>query len=163
MASHHYAKDITPSVTWRREAQEKKEAPDDLFWNHEKESLLVRPTLEMFQRQHWGDISKTRWSASGGGGFFFTCKDFGRMFNNSFPACTFFPFKMEISSCKLIPLFRPGLVHSELIWLTECFLMSCMWARFPIDSHTLPGQWHCWPTPSPVSYTHLTLPTTILV
>ena len=26
----------------------------------------------------------------GGGGFFFTFEDFGRMFNNSFPACTFF-------------------------------------------------------------------------
>ena len=25
-----------------------------------------------------------------GGGFFLACKDFGGMFNNSFPACTFF-------------------------------------------------------------------------
>ena len=26
----------------------------------------------------------------GGGGFFFACEDFGRMFDNSFPACAFF-------------------------------------------------------------------------
>ena len=49
----------------------------------------------------------------GGGGFFLACKDFGRMFDNSFPACAFFFFfKVEISSRELIPLFRPGLVHS---------------------------------------------------
>ena len=46
---------------------------------------------------------------SGGGGFFLACEDFGRMFGNSCPACAFFFFfKVEISSCKLIPLFRPG-------------------------------------------------------
>ena len=28
----------------------------------------------------------------GGGGFFLVCKDFGRMFDNSFPACAFFFF-----------------------------------------------------------------------
>ena len=48
---------------------------------------------------------------SGGGGFFLACEDFGRMFDNSFPACAFF-FKVEINSRTLIPLFRPGLVHS---------------------------------------------------
>ena len=29
---------------------------------------------------------------SGGGGFFLACEDFGRMFDHSFPACTFFSF-----------------------------------------------------------------------
>ena len=47
-----------------------------------------------------------------GGGFFLTCDDFGRMFEHSFPACTFFYIKVEISSHTLIPLFRPGSVHS---------------------------------------------------
>ena len=46
-----------------------------------------------------------------GGGFSLACEDFRRMFDNSFPACAFF-LKVEISSCKLIPLFRPGSVHS---------------------------------------------------
>ena len=50
----------------------------------------------------------------GGGGIFLACEDFLRMFDNSFPACAFFLvlFKVEISSRKLIPLFRPGSVHS---------------------------------------------------
>ena len=26
--------------------------------------------------------------------------------------------------------------------------MSCVWARFLIDSHTMPGQWHSQPTPT---------------
>ena len=46
----------------------------------------------------------------GGGGFFLMCEDLGRMFDSSFPACTFF-FKVEISLHKLIPLFRRGSVH----------------------------------------------------
>ena len=52
----------------------------------------------------------------GGGGFFRACEDFGRMFDYSFPACVFlfFCFKVEISSRKLFPLFRPGSVHSGL-------------------------------------------------
>ena len=36
---------------------------------------------------------------------------FGRMFDNLFLACTFF-FKVEISLHTLIPLFKPGSVHS---------------------------------------------------
>ena len=57
----------------------------------------------------------------GGGGFFLTCEDFGRIFDNSFPACTFFFFfKVEISSCVLIPLFRPGSVHSGLASWDNC-------------------------------------------
>ena len=48
--------------------------------------------------------------ATGGRGFFLACEDFGRMFDNSFPACTFFlgGGGVEISPCTLIPLFRPG-------------------------------------------------------
>ena len=43
-----------------------------------------------------------------GGGFFLACKDFGRMFDHSFPACAFFFynfFYVEICSRTLIPLF----------------------------------------------------------
>ena len=46
------------------------------------------------------------------GGFFLVCEDFGRMFDNSYPACGFFFFKVEISSPTLFPLFMPGSVHS---------------------------------------------------
>ena len=54
------------------------------------------------------------WSKVGGGGFFFASGDFGRMSDNSFPACAFFFFLVKISSRTLISLFRPGLVHSGL-------------------------------------------------
>ena len=48
----------------------------------------------------------------GGGGVFLTFKDLGRMFDNLFHACAFFFFLVEISSHTLIPLLRPGSVHS---------------------------------------------------
>ena len=56
-----------------------------------------------------------------GGGFLLACEDFGIMFDNSFTVCAysssssssfFFFFKVEISSRTLIPLFKPGSVHS---------------------------------------------------
>ena len=45
------------------------------------------------------------------GAFFLMCKDLGRLFNNSFPACAFL-FFFEIRLHMLIPLFRPGSVYS---------------------------------------------------
>ena len=49
----------------------------------------------------------------GCGGFFLACEDFGRMFDNSSPTPPLALFlKVEISSRILIPLFRPGSVHS---------------------------------------------------
>ena len=47
----------------------------------------------------------------GGGSFSLTCEDF---WENSFPACAFFFFflEVEISSRTLISLFRPGSDHS---------------------------------------------------
>ena len=57
--------------------------------------------------------SQSGGGGGGGGGFFLACEDFGRMFDNSFPAYAFFfPFKVEISSRTLIPLLRPGSAHS---------------------------------------------------
>ena len=56
----------------------------------------------------------------GSDGFFLTCQDFGRMFNNSFPACAFFFLKVEISSRTLIPLIRPGSVHSGSASWDDC-------------------------------------------
>ena len=44
----------------------------------------------------------------------------------------------------------PGSVHSGLAetTVTEFSLMSCVWARFLIGSHTMPGQQHSQPTPT---------------
>ena len=52
-------------------------------------------------------------------GFFLKCKDFRKMFNNSFPACAFF-FKVEIRLRTLIPLSRPGSVHSGSASWDDC-------------------------------------------
>ena len=54
------------------------------------------------------------------GGFFLLCEEFGRKFNNSFPACAFFYFLVEISSCTLIPLFRPGSFDSGPASWDDC-------------------------------------------
>ena len=44
---------------------------------------------------------------------FIACGDLGKMFDYSFPACTFFFFYVEIRLYTLIPLLRPGSVHSS--------------------------------------------------
>ena len=82
--------------------------------NRTNEYLLVKPFISLFLLMiifHWN-----------GGGFFLTCTDFRRMFNNSFSAYTFFVcfFKVEISWRKLIPLFRPGSVHSGSASWDDC-------------------------------------------
>ena len=54
------------------------------------------------------------------GGSFLAYEDFGRMFDNSFLACTFFFFLVEIGSRALIPLFRPGSGQSGSASREDC-------------------------------------------
>ena len=61
-----------------------------------------------------------------GAGFFLLPENFGRIFNNSFPTCAFLFFlffKVEISLYTLIPLFRPGSVHSGSASWDDCDLV----------------------------------------
>ena len=51
----HKAKDIASSIAWGREAL-KEEALDDLPWKDEREPSSIRRTLELFQRQRWGNV-----------------------------------------------------------------------------------------------------------
>ena len=60
----HKAKDITPSIAWRRGAW-KEEVLDDLPWKDERGPSSVRRTVEPFQRQRWGNFWETGWSAYG--------------------------------------------------------------------------------------------------
>ena len=60
----HKAKDITPSIAWRGEAW-REEALDDLPWKDERGPSSIRQTLELFQRQRWGNFWETGWSAYG--------------------------------------------------------------------------------------------------
>ena len=55
----------------------------------------------------------------GGGGFFLACKEFGRMTIHS-PPVLFFYFLVEISLHKLIPLSRPGSVHTGSASQDDC-------------------------------------------
>ena len=64
-----------------------------------------------------GLMTSATWS---GGSFLLACEDFGRMLDNSFPACAFFFFKVEISSHALFPLFKPGSVHSGSASWDDC-------------------------------------------
>ena len=57
----HKAKDITPSIAWKREAW-KEEALDDLPWKDERGPSLIRRTLELFQRWRWGNFWEVEWS-----------------------------------------------------------------------------------------------------
>ena len=58
----HKAKDITPSIAWRREAW-KEEVLDDLLSKDERGPSSVRWTLEPFQRWCWENFWETGWSA----------------------------------------------------------------------------------------------------
>ena len=53
----HKAKDIIPSIAWKREAW-KEEALDNLPWKDERGPSSVRWTLEPFQRQCWGKLPR---------------------------------------------------------------------------------------------------------
>ena len=53
------ARDITPSIAWRREAKKEEEL------NKQTLSSSIRPTLELFQGQHWVNSRETGWSACG--------------------------------------------------------------------------------------------------
>ena len=90
----------------------------------------------------------------GGGGFFLACKDFGKMFNNAFPACAIFFFLVEISLCTLILLFTLGLVHSGSVSWDDCdqvfpdeLRVSSFPERVPtlcLDSGIISPLWLCW-------------------
>ena len=98
-------------------------------------SLIFDIDLELMPNSNFGHfgILSVSWSANcdmstgkaillwwwcggvGDGGFSLLYKDFGRMFDNAFPACGFLLFFwVKINLCTLIPLFRPGSVHSGL-------------------------------------------------
>ena len=49
----HKAKDITTLISWRRKVYIEK-VPADLPWKDKVGPQSIRPTLELFERQHWG-------------------------------------------------------------------------------------------------------------
>ena len=55
------AKDIMPLINWRREALEE-EVLNNLSWKDDKGQSSIRPTLDLFESQHYGNFSEMGWS-----------------------------------------------------------------------------------------------------
>ena len=67
---------------------------------------------------------------------------FGECSTIYLPPTLLFLFKVEISSRTLIPLLcqdQSTVAQRAEATVTKCCLTSCMWARFLINSHTMPG------------------------
>ena len=64
-------------------------------------------------------------------------EDFGRKFDNSFPACAFFTFFFFLKWDQLPHMIffflgkdQSTVAHRAETSVAECFLTSCVWARF---------------------------------
>ena len=72
------------------------------------------------------------------------------MFDHLFLACAFFFFFYSARAHEFhsLPLDQSTVAQRAETIVAECSLTSCMRARFPIGSHTTPGQRHSQPTPN---------------
>ena len=104
-----------------------REAKKQQCWKSRPETYTHNTEHFLWCVSYTADTSMA--SSGGGGGSFLACGDFGKMFDHSFPACVF-----SSSSGN-----RPETT------VAECSLTSCVWARFRIGSHTVPGQRHSHP------------------
>ena len=83
------------------------------MWNNSR-WLLIRCGTTVVG--YWLDVEQL-WLVIGGGGFSLAYEDFGRMFDNSFPASTFFFFlKWRLGRAH----FRPESVHSDSANWYDC-------------------------------------------
>ena len=88
----------------------------------------------------------------GSGGWFLACEDLGRMFDHSFVAFALF-FFLKWRSARAHQLHslcqdQSTVAQRAEMTVAECSLTSCVWARFWISSHTMPGQQHSQPNPT---------------
>ena len=61
-----------------------------------------------------------------GGGFFLACEDFGRMFNNSFPACAFFKWRLACArQFHALVQDQSTVAQRAETTVTKCSLTSC--------------------------------------
>ena len=130
----------------------------DTFFSLKNLSLHIFMEMKPWPRttHHFQLLLNTFSGGGSGGGFFLMCEDFGRMFNNSFPARTFFLFfffflKWRLACAHLFHSLgqdQSTVAQRAETTVTEHSLISCVWACFQIGSHTQPGQWHNQPTPT---------------
>ena len=122
----HKAKDITPSIAWRREAHKEE---DISFWKDEKEPCWVRPALELLPRRHWGKFWETGKSAYG---FFFP--------GAWRPSWRELNWSMSISfRCKCYPVSAFIL---RMKWNHEICDATLWWNRFSVSDFS--GRWVQW-------------------
>ena len=65
----------------------------------------------------------------GFGGFFLDCKDFGRMFDHSFPACTFFFFILRLACTHYFHFLGQDwstVVECAEMTVAKCSLIDCV-------------------------------------
>ena len=88
----------------------------------------------------------------GGGGFFLVCNDCKKMFDNSFPNCTFFSFFFKRRLACAHYFHSLGQDQSTVAQRAEMtdrvFPDELRVSLFLIGSHTMPGQRHSHPTPT---------------
>ena len=75
------------------------------------------------ERKSSGNKQKNKRGDSDNGGFFFACKDLGRMFDCSFPTCAFRLFvclKWRLARTHEFHSFMPALVHSGSVSWDNC-------------------------------------------
>ena len=93
----------------------------------------------------WGTwrIEATHTSIFSSAGFFLWGEDFGRKFDHSLPACTFFLFwsgdYTVHANITLSCQDQSTVAQSAEMTVAKCSLTSCVWACFWISSHTMPG------------------------
>ena len=121
-----------------------------------RQDLSHRPWLAVFSQgqKGWTDFKLNRFLGKNDVGDFFprlqafwgeysTIHSLPTVFLSFF----FFFFEVEISLRTLIPLFflcqdQPKVAQRAEMTVVKCSLMSCMWARFLIGSHTMPTIQH---------------------
>ena len=80
------------------------------------------------------------------------------MFDHSVPACSFFFFFFflkrglaRVHQFDSLGKDQSTVAQRAETTVAECFLTSCVRARFLIGSYIIPGQRHCQPTPTSLS------------
>ena len=81
--------------------------------------------------------TKTRKGIYTCGGFFLSCENFGRMFDNWFPACAFFFFKWRLA--RMVASSNPGLNDGRIFFSRVNFVC---WLLFGVRSTVVLPQWH---------------------
>ena len=156
---YSFASTFHPASPWCFSAQRKGNFP--LTWikgsrsNTDRSRRVINKNERKKASPALGNQRNQSWFGGGGGGFFVASEDFGRMFDNLFPASAFsfffFSFfflfffffnKWRLDRAHLFHFLgqdQSTVAQRAETTVTECSLTSYVWARFRIGSHTTPN------------------------